>query len=60
MPVRRASRTEPEVATEKPAISKPAIPGTNRSGKKRLGQLAAFESSEEPTEEQDLLLCRLL
>merc|ERR1711888_42561 len=41
-------------ATEEPAISKPVIPGTNRSGKKRLGQLAAFESSEEPTEEQDL------
>merc|ERR1711888_69439 len=41
-------------ATEEPAISKPVIPGTNRSGKKRLGQLAVFESSEEPTEEQDL------
>ena len=54
MPVRRASRTEPEVAREKKAVSKPAIPGTNRSGKKREGQLAAFESSQEPTEEQVL------
>ena len=55
MPVRRASRTEPEVATEKPAISKPVIAGTNRSGRKRLGQLADFESSVEPTaREQDL------
>ena len=54
MPVRRASRTEPEAAREKKAVSKPAVPGTNRSGKKRAGQLAAFESSQEPTEKQVL------
>ena len=54
---RRASRTEPESVKEKPAISGPIIAGINRSGRKRLGQLADFESSEEPTAgslEQDL------
>ena len=54
MPARGASRTEPEVARSKKAVSKPVVPGTNRSGKKREGQLAAFESSQEPTEEQVL------
>ena len=46
---RRASRTEPESFKQKPAISGPVIAGTNRSGRKRLGQLADFESSVEPT-----------
>ena len=46
---RRASRTEPESVKEKPAVSEPVIAGINRSGRKRLGQLADFESSEEPT-----------
>ena len=49
MPVRRASRTEPEVVKEKPATSGPVIAGILRSGRKRLGQLADFESSVEPT-----------
>ena len=54
---RRAIRMEPESVKEKPAVSGPAIAGINRSGRKRLGQLADFESSVEPTAgslEQDL------
>ena len=46
---RCARHTEPESVKEKPAISGPAVAGINRSGRKRLGQLADFESSEEPT-----------
>ena len=49
MAARRARHTEPESVKEKPAISGPVIAGINRSGRKRLGQLADFESSEEPT-----------
>merc|ERR1712236_175711 len=40
-----------ESVKEKPAISGPVIAGINRSGKRRLGQLADFESSVEPTAE---------
>ena len=54
MPARRASNTEPEVASTRKAVSKTVIPGTNRSGKERIGQQAALESSQEPTEEQVL------
>ena len=49
MAARRARHTEPESVKEKPAISGPVIAGINRSGRKHLGQLADFESSEEPT-----------
>ena len=55
---RRPSNTEPEVVKEKPATSGPVIAGILRSGRKRLGQLADFESSVEPTAgspETDLL-----
>ena len=51
MAARLASSTEPESVKEKPAISEPVIAGVNRSGKRRLGQLADFESSVEPTTE---------
>ena len=51
MAARRASCTEPESVKEKPAVSGPVIAGVNRSGKRRLGQLADFESSVEPTTE---------
>ena len=54
MPARGASSSEPEVAKSKKAVSKDAVPGINRSGKKRDGQLAAFESSQEPTQKQAL------
>ena len=49
MSARRARHPEPESGKEKPAVSKPVKAGINRSGRKRLGQLADFESSEEPT-----------
>ena len=49
MSARRARHPEPESGKEKPAVSEPVIAGINRSGRKRLGQLADFESSEEPT-----------
>ena len=45
MPARGASSSEPEVAKSKKAVTKDAVPGINRSGKKRDGQLAALESS---------------
>ena len=51
MAARLASSTEPESVKEKPAVSGPVIAGVNRSGKRRLGQLADFESSVEPTAE---------
>ena len=45
--------TEPESfkVKEKPGNLKPVIAGVNRSGKRRVGQLADFEISEEPTAE---------
>ena len=51
MPARGAKHTESESGKENSATPEPVIAGINRSGRKRLGQLADFESSEEPTAE---------
>ena len=51
MAARRVKHTESESGKESSAASEPVIAGINRSGRKRLGQLADFESSEEPTAE---------
>jgi len=54
MPARGAGSSESEVTKSKKAVTKDAVPGINRSGKKRDGQQAAFESSQEPTQKQAL------
>ena len=51
MAARRVKHTESESGKESSNASEPVIAGINRSGRKRLGQLADFESSEEPTAE---------
>ena len=51
MAARRVKHTESESGKESSAASEPVIAGINRSGKKRLNQLADFESSETLTAE---------
>jgi len=52
MAARRVKHTESESGKDGSAASEPVITaGINRSGKKRLNQLADFESSEIPTAE---------
>ena len=52
MAARRVKHTESESGKDGSAASEPVIPaGINRSGKKRLNQLADFESSLIPTAE---------
>ena len=51
MVARLNTEPEPFKIKEKPGNLKPVIAGVNRSGKRRVGQLADFESSEEPTAE---------
>ena len=52
MAARRVKHTESESGKDGSAASEPVITaGINRSGKKRLNQLADFESSETPTAE---------
>ena len=51
MAARLNTEPEPFKIKEKPDNLKPVIAGVNRSGKRRVGQLTDFESSEEPTAE---------
>ena len=51
MAARRVKHTESESGKDGSSASEPVIAGINRSGKKRLNQLADFESSEVPTAE---------